>query len=174
MTDTQHRPRLDPEISVDDFVIAATEWYEANAAPKQSVGSGRAWGEGAFDVSVFADMSFEDERDHILGIAGWIRRKASQGYHAVDWPVEYGGLGLSRAHARALGRVERQYETPGTHELVSVTVGLIASTIQALVDQGRLGMKTKGGIFDYTDEQIAELRAQRFGSLVKVRKALNS
>jgi alkylation response protein AidB-like acyl-CoA dehydrogenase len=132
MTDTQHRPRVDPEISVDDFVIAATEWFEANATPKQSVGSGRSWGEGAFDVSVFADMAFEDERDHILGIAGWIRLKASQGYHAVDWPVEYGGLGLSRAHARALGRVERQFETPGTHELVSVTVGLIASTIQAL------------------------------------------
>jgi len=35
-------------------------------------------------------------------------------------------------------------------------------------------MKTKGGIFDYTDEQIAELRAQRFGGLVKVRKALSS
>lgn len=50
----------------------------------------------------------------------------------------------------------------------------LSSTIQALVDQGRLGMKTKGGIFDYTDEQIAELRAQRFGGLVKVRKALDS
>ena len=50
----------------------------------------------------------------------------------------------------------------------------LSTTIQALVDQGRLGMKTKGGIFDYTDEQIAELRAQRFGGLVKVRKALSS
>ena len=50
----------------------------------------------------------------------------------------------------------------------------ISSTIQALTAQGRLGMKTKGGIFDYTDEQIAALRAQRFGGLVKVRKALSS
>jgi len=50
----------------------------------------------------------------------------------------------------------------------------LSTTIQALVDQGRLGMKTKGGIFDYTDEQIAELRAQRFAGLVKVRKALSS
>lgn len=49
----------------------------------------------------------------------------------------------------------------------------LSTTIQELVDQGRLGMKTKGGIFDYTDEQIAELRAQRFGGLVKVRKALS-
>jgi 3-hydroxybutyryl-CoA dehydrogenase/5-formyl-3-hydroxy-2-methylpyridine 4-carboxylate dehydrogenase len=50
----------------------------------------------------------------------------------------------------------------------------LSSTIADLVAQGRLGMKTKGGIFDYTDEQIAELRAQRFGGLVKVRKALSS
>jgi 3-hydroxyacyl-CoA dehydrogenase len=50
----------------------------------------------------------------------------------------------------------------------------LSTTIQDLVARGRLGMKTKGGIFDYTDEQIAELRAQRFGGLVKVRKALSS
>ena len=92
----------------------------------------RGWGEGEFDVSVFSDMSFEDERDHILRIAKWIQTKATRGYHAVAWPVEYGGLGLSRAHARALGHVEREYESPGSHELISVTVGLIASTLRVL------------------------------------------
>jgi 3-hydroxyacyl-CoA dehydrogenase len=50
----------------------------------------------------------------------------------------------------------------------------ISSTIQDLTGQGRLGMKTKGGIFDYTDEQIDQLRAERFAGLVKVRKALSS
>ena len=48
----------------------------------------------------------------------------------------------------------------------------VSSTIKDLVAQGRLGMKTKGGLFDYTDEQIGQLRAQRGASLVKVRKAL--
>ena len=33
-------------------------------------------------------------------------------------------------------------------------------------------MKTKGGLFDYTDEEVGELRAERGASLVKVRKAL--
>lgn len=50
----------------------------------------------------------------------------------------------------------------------------ISSTIQELTARGRLGMKTKGGIFDYTDDQVAQLRAQRFGALVRVRKALSS
>ena len=129
-THVDHDSRVDPDISVDDFVADARAWFPANAMPRVSVAA--AEGDGQFDVSVFSDMSFADERDHILRIAEWVQRKATRGFHAVDWPVEYGGLGLSRAHARALGRVEREFESPGRHELVSVTVGLIAPTIQAL------------------------------------------
>jgi alkylation response protein AidB-like acyl-CoA dehydrogenase len=134
MTDTTERPRqlVDPDISVEEFSEQATAWFEANATRRATHTGGFVWGEGEFDVSVFSDMSFEEERDHILAIAEWIQRKATMGYHAVDWPVEYGGLGLSRAHARALGRIERQFESPGSHELVSVTVGLVASTIRVL------------------------------------------
>ncbi|MGB8860203.1 MAG: acyl-CoA dehydrogenase family protein [Ilumatobacteraceae bacterium] len=132
MSSTVERASLEnSDISVDEFVARAREWFAANAAPRVDV-TAVADGEGEFDVSVFADMSFDDERAHILKIAGWIQRKATRGYHAVDWLPEYGGLGLSRAHARALGRVEREFESPGRHELISVTVGLIAPTIQAL------------------------------------------
>lgn len=48
----------------------------------------------------------------------------------------------------------------------------VSSTIRELKDQGRLGIKTKGGIFDYTDEQIGQLRQERAAKLVAVRKAL--
>jgi 3-hydroxyacyl-CoA dehydrogenase len=48
----------------------------------------------------------------------------------------------------------------------------VSPTIKALVEQGRLGLKTKGGLFDYTDEQIGQLRGQRGAKLVAVRKAL--
>ena len=40
------------------------------------------------------------------------------------------------------------------------TSGEVSSTIRDLIDKGRLGMKTGGGIYDYTPEQIDELRAQ--------------
>ena len=50
--------------------------------------------------------------------------------------------------------------------------GEVSSTIRDLTSQGRLGIKTKGGIFDYTDEQIGQLRAERAMKLVAVRKAL--
>jgi 3-hydroxyacyl-CoA dehydrogenase len=54
------------------------------------------------------------------------------------------------------------------------TSGEVSSTIRDLIDQGRLGMKTQGGIYDYTPEQIKELGAQRAGKLVAVRKALEA
>jgi alkylation response protein AidB-like acyl-CoA dehydrogenase len=124
--------QIDPNISVEAFIAEARGWYEANAAPRATADALSADGEGEFDVSVFADMTFEEERAHIMAIADWVQRKASRGYHAVDWPAEFGGLGLTRAHARALGRLEREFESPGRHELISVTVGLIAPTIRAL------------------------------------------
>ncbi|MFN2628469.1 MAG: 3-hydroxyacyl-CoA dehydrogenase NAD-binding domain-containing protein [Gaiellaceae bacterium] len=52
------------------------------------------------------------------------------------------------------------------------TTSEVSPTIRGLIEQGRLGMKTGGGIYDYTPEQIDELRARRAGKLVAVRKAL--
>jgi 3-hydroxyacyl-CoA dehydrogenase len=54
------------------------------------------------------------------------------------------------------------------------TSGEVSSTIRDLIDKGRLGMKTGGGIYDYTPEQINELRAKRAAKLVAVRKALEA
>src|SRR3954466_5910179 len=54
------------------------------------------------------------------------------------------------------------------------TSGDVSSTIRDLIAKGRLGMKTGGGIYDYTPEQIDELRAKRAGKLVAVRKALEA
>jgi 3-hydroxyacyl-CoA dehydrogenase len=52
------------------------------------------------------------------------------------------------------------------------TAGEVSSTIRGLIEDGRLGMKTGGGIYDYTPEQMDALRAQRAAKLVAVRKAL--
>ena len=54
------------------------------------------------------------------------------------------------------------------------TSGEVSSTIRDLIGRGRLGMKTGGGIYDYTPEQIDRLRAARAGKLVAVRKALEA
>src|SRR5205085_10406137 len=54
------------------------------------------------------------------------------------------------------------------------TSGEVSSTIRDLIAQGRLGMKTGGGLYDYTPEQIDELRARRAQKLVAVRRALEA
>jgi 3-hydroxybutyryl-CoA dehydrogenase/5-formyl-3-hydroxy-2-methylpyridine 4-carboxylate dehydrogenase len=52
------------------------------------------------------------------------------------------------------------------------TSGEVSSTIRDLIEENRLGMKTGGGIYDYTPEQIEALRTRRAAKLVAVRKAL--
>jgi len=54
------------------------------------------------------------------------------------------------------------------------TSGEVSSTIRQLIDDGRLGMKTGGGIYDYEPEQIDQLRGKRAAKLVAVRKALEA
>lgn len=49
----------------------------------------------------------------------------------------------------------------------------VSKTATDLKEQGRLGIKTGGGFFDYTPEQIKELQQQRAAALVAVRKALD-
>jgi 3-hydroxybutyryl-CoA dehydrogenase/5-formyl-3-hydroxy-2-methylpyridine 4-carboxylate dehydrogenase len=49
----------------------------------------------------------------------------------------------------------------------------VSSTATRLRDEGRLGIKTGGGFFDYTPERVKELGGQRAATLVAVRKALD-
>ena len=49
----------------------------------------------------------------------------------------------------------------------------VSSTIRDLIDKGRLGMKTGGGLFDYDAERAAQLQKERAAALVAVRKALS-
>lgn len=132
MADTQERPTAqfndDPDISVDDFAAQAEEWL-ATRLDRRPPSGAQVWGEGDFDVSVFHAMTFDVERTHLDTLLDWVKAKAERGYHAITWSSELGGLGLSREHSRAFGRLERQFVTPGVHETVSVTRTLIAPTI---------------------------------------------
>jgi alkylation response protein AidB-like acyl-CoA dehydrogenase len=129
---TVEQPTYDipADISVDDFITEAEIWLDSVLQRKKVGEDGSfVWGEGEFDVSVFHAMDYETERAHLDGLMAFNQKKAERGYHAITWSRELGGLGLSRAHARAYGRLERKFQTPGSHETVGVTRGLIAPTI---------------------------------------------
>ena len=119
------------ETDLDAFVEQAGTWLGQNAPQRRSLKSEQplAWGEGNLSVAVFHNLDFDEEKQLLDDLVAWNARKQQRGYHAVDWPVEFGGLGLTKAHAVAFNRVEQDYETPSSHELFAVTKRLIAPTI---------------------------------------------
>ena len=48
----------------------------------------------------------------------------------------------------------------------------VSSTIRDRIGEGRLGIKTGGGLFDYTPEDVERLRAERAAKFVAVRRAI--
>ena len=117
--------------SVEEFEAEAEAWLAENGTPRVAADdvSEPRWGEGDFSVSVFHALTFEEEQSLLDDLREWSLRKAERGYHAITIPIEHGGLGLTRDHARAFSRLEAGYVTPARHETFSVTTGLIAPTI---------------------------------------------
>jgi 3-hydroxyacyl-CoA dehydrogenase len=50
----------------------------------------------------------------------------------------------------------------------------VSETITRLTEQGKLGIKAGGGLFEYSEDQLAELPAKRAAALVAVRKTLDA
>ena len=50
----------------------------------------------------------------------------------------------------------------------------VSETITGLTGEGKLGIKTGGGLFDYSEDELAELPMKRAAALVAVRKTLDN
>lgn len=105
-----------------EFTDTARKWLAKQLPPR-----GDAPRES---VAVFHDLPFDDERALLGRLQDWLRRKFDSGYGALSWAVEDGGAGLSALHEEAFAEAEREFETPGQHELTSVSTALIAPTVQ--------------------------------------------
>ena len=118
--------------SVDDFEAEASKWLAEHAEPATAdpAEGELVWGDGEFSVAVFHSLSFEDERDLLEEAKRWNQLKATRGYHAITGNPDFGGMGLSKEHARAFAALERNYKLPSRHESFSVTTGLIAPTVE--------------------------------------------
>ena len=118
--------------SLEQFSADALRWLEANATYKTSGTDEKemVWGEGRFSVSVFHALTFEEEKSLLEAAMAWNQKKAEVGYHAIVWPVEFGGMGLTKEYARAFSKLEQMFVVPTQHETFSVTTGLIAPTVR--------------------------------------------
>lgn len=133
-------PQLDV-VSVDDFRTRSRDWLAASGLALRGDGAGAGAGadrEGAAHddvVAVFHDLSFEAELALLERLRAWQRTKYDAGFGAISWPAPY-GPGLSPAHEDAFTAEELRYATPGTHELIGVTVNLVAPTLRELAGPG--------------------------------------
>ena len=128
------RNRSEPR-GVPGFVPPLARRSTPRAEPER-----REWGVGSDDVSVFHDLSDEEERRlleerHRHGVATReVRRRLRQ---AITWPERFGGTGLPAAYEHAFMEEEAAFGAPALHETFSVTVRLIAPTIRLHGDEGQ-------------------------------------
>ncbi|MEE2033185.1 acyl-CoA dehydrogenase family protein [Rhodococcus chondri] len=85
-----------------------------------------------YDVAVFHDLEFGEEKALLDQHRAWQKAKLDAGFGALDWPVEFGGADLGTEAAEAFARIENELCPLRPHELFSVTMHLIAPTIRLL------------------------------------------
>jgi alkylation response protein AidB-like acyl-CoA dehydrogenase len=122
---TAENPTADCDVTVEVFGEQAAKWLVGHATRRTTVTDGAK----PFSVAVFHSLAHADEADLLATLQAWHQLKATAGYHAITWPTQFGGLGLSKEHAKVFARLERDYNQPEMHETFSVTTGLIAPTV---------------------------------------------
>jgi alkylation response protein AidB-like acyl-CoA dehydrogenase len=114
-----------------EFAEKAEAWL-ADHAPRRAPRGELRWGEGSDSVAVLHNLSPDEERARIGAGRAWQRLKADAGYGSISWPTEYGGAGLQLAYEREFNRLERSFDTPPSHEAVTISLNIEAPTILAL------------------------------------------
>lgn len=110
---------------LDEFIVAAREWLDGVASPRQS----RPWGEGSDAVVVFENWTPEQEREETDRRRAYEQAKFDAGFGALTWSAEYGGRDLPIAFDLAFRRLESEYDLPQRTEMFPVTQQLIAPTV---------------------------------------------
>ncbi|MDY7105062.1 MAG: acyl-CoA dehydrogenase family protein [Actinomycetota bacterium] len=94
------------------FEAEAESWLSSVAEPKPAHGAFR-WGEGDDTVvEIWPEHDPAADAASLERSRAWRRRRFDAGFGWCDGPVELGGRGLSRGHARAYAKLEAGYDVP--------------------------------------------------------------
>jgi alkylation response protein AidB-like acyl-CoA dehydrogenase len=113
---------------LDTWTKDAAAWLDEQL-PKRTPAADVEWGDGSDSMALFKNFTHEQEAAHVDALRDWQRRKSDAGYGSITWPEEFGGAGLPLAFDAAFDQLERDYEIPGSHESVGITLDLIGPTI---------------------------------------------
>lgn len=118
------RPEVD--CAVDAFRARSRAWLESTGLEPRDPEV-----ESRDGVAVFHNLPHDEELALLDQLRAWQRRKYAAGFGAISWPAPF-GPSLTPAHADAFAAEELRFATPGAHELLSVTLDLIAPTLREL------------------------------------------
>jgi len=88
----------------------------------------QAWGSSSDEIMGVATRSGEEEREEVAAARAWQAELFEAGLAWVDGPREYGGRGLTAAHARLVRAIAADYQVPNTscfmvsHDIVGPTI----------------------------------------------------
>src|SRR5579862_8678092 len=75
--------------SVEAFADQAAAWLAERLRTLPA--ADHQWGQGSDDVSIFHNLSYEEERQLLDRAMSWQQTKCDAGYGAITWPEEFGG-----------------------------------------------------------------------------------
>jgi alkylation response protein AidB-like acyl-CoA dehydrogenase len=115
-----------------DFETEVRDWLWARGRRLLAQPGSLRWGEGSDDVSVFDDVSDDEQASRLADVRAWQRTKFDAGFVTLSWDVSAGGRGWPSSYQRRFNEIEAEYDVPSAGELPDVSVALIAPTIEAL------------------------------------------
>jgi alkylation response protein AidB-like acyl-CoA dehydrogenase len=121
-----------PELA--EFERGVRGWLADNGRkprPDKTVEQAR-WSVGSDDVSVFDDVSDDEQAARLAEVRAWQHAKFGAGYVTLSWDPAAGGRGWPPSYQRRFNEIESEYDLPSAGELPGVSVLLIAPTIDAL------------------------------------------
>ncbi len=104
------------DTDLDDYRLSARRWIESNLPRAQRHSPGERGGESDEAVTAFRQSQ---------------KRLYDAGWAGIDVPADYGGQGLSPAHAAVFAEEARDYLLPDLGVLTLVTFGIVLPSILA-------------------------------------------
>jgi alkylation response protein AidB-like acyl-CoA dehydrogenase len=116
------------EVSAERFGSDARSFFDANAEkrPEETF----VWGQGSDNVSLFPELTPEQEAANLAAARGWALRVFEAGFGWITGPPAYGGRGLPREFQRIYNEVASDYRTPSM-SAYGIGLGMVAPTILA-------------------------------------------
>ncbi len=117
------------DTTIEAFEDEVTTFLEANATLKEAERSFQ-WGEGTDDVSLFEEISREQEMASLAKAQAWRAKRYDAGLGWISGPSTYGGRELPGAYDRLYGQLEGRYKVPD-QGFFGIGLGMVAPTILA-------------------------------------------